>query len=323
MKIMTNLHRDTLFDEIIDEANILRSIYQNTSDKSPVSRSGYDSLKLFADVIVTQLHWLLKNELYYPSFKQFTLFDRKMRMIVSPHIENSIVQRCIYEVIHQDFFKHFSPNSHSCIDGRSILTAGAQVRKRINRIKTKNREMYYLKTDFSNFFGSINASILFDKLKIHIKEPRTLRLLSLYVFFSRASGIPFGNLLSQLFGNFYLTEMDFQLTNYNYTRYADDIIVFGELDEIKSALDLIKQYSIKNCLSFSEARIGKVKAGFKFLGRKHFLDYHLLDRRHINTRAEVYNNLNRYNKSKNKVIINGKEMVIPKNLDKFLNSWNF
>ena len=91
MKIMNNLHRDSLFDEIIDEANILRSIYQNTSDKSPVSRSGYDSLKLFADVIATQLHWLLKNELYYPSFKQFTLFDRKMRMIVSPHIENSIV----------------------------------------------------------------------------------------------------------------------------------------------------------------------------------------------------------------------------------------
>ena len=86
----------------------------------------------------------------------------------------------------------------------------------------------------------------------------------------------------------------------------------GELDEIKSALEIIRQYSIKNCLSFSEARIGKVKAGFKFLGRKHFLDYHLLDRRHINTRAEVY-----------KVVIDGKEVVLPKNLDKLLNSWNF
>ena len=108
-----------------------------------------------------------------------------------------------------------------------------------------------------------------------------------------------------MFGNFYLTELDFQLNDYSYTRYADDIVVLGELDEIKSALEIIRQYSIKNCLSFSEARIGKVKAGFKFLGRKHFLDYHLLDRRHINTRAEIYNNLNRYDK----VVIDGKEVV--------------
>ena len=302
MKIMTNLHRLTLFDEIISKDNLLKSIYQKTSNKSKISRAGYDTLKLFSDIITDQLHWLLERDLYFPAFKQFTLYDRKRRLIISPHTENSIVQRAIYQVIRDDFFKHFSQSVHSCIEGRSVLTASKQIRKRINKLKYHDRDIYYLKTDFSNFFGSINAYMLFKKLEVHIKDQRLLRLLSLYVFFSRgATGIPFGNLLSQLFGNFYVTELDFQLTGYAYTRYADDIIVVGNLKQIHNALDIIRAYCSDYNLTFSKEHIGKVRDGFKFLGRKHFLDYYVLSNRHVNTRWDVYNNLNRLNKSHNKI----------------------
>lgn len=303
-KIMTELTNLNLFDEIFSLQNITDCIFKKTKSISKNSRASYEMFKLYGDVIAKGLYYLVHNKQFYTQFKQFALFDRKQRLIISPTTANSIIQRCIYEKIYFAFFKHFSPFTHSSILNRSTLTANKKIREIIH--KNKNKNYYYLKTDFQNFYGSINSKILFDKLQIHIKDLRLLKFLRIFVFRGKKGyGIPFGNLLSQLFGNFYVTDLDYLITkNFsNYVRFADDIILFEKLDFLKEKLNLMLKYNKENKLKFSYYYFNRIENPFTFCGIKHYKDFSLLENRHKNTEAIAYNNINKQNKTQNKINI--------------------
>lgn len=70
------------------------------------------------------------------------------------------------------------------------------------------------------------------KLKCHFKDTKLLSLLSEIIYGYPGSGIPIGNLTSQYFANFYLSEVDHYFKEdfhaKYYFRYMDDILILGK-----------------------------------------------------------------------------------------------
>ena len=300
-KTTLRLQSETLFEEILSDDNILLAISQSLHNKSNDSKCHYTTFHLFLNDILS----LIKENIYTPDifYKEFYIFDRKYRHIVAPQNFNSLIQRCIYNVISNEFFNIFSRNVYSCIPNRSAQLANIELSQ---KVKNVNKNYYYLKTDFHNFFGSINSFKLYDKLHESIGDTRVLNLLSQFIFKGKRScGIPFGNLLSQIFGNFYVNDLDKILEKQCqiYSRFADDIILIDELSVLKRLENTIKDYCKEHNLKFSYIVYNKIKGGFKFCGWNHRLEFSTLDSRHNQTKndKETYNRINLHNFSKNKI----------------------
>ena len=295
-----NLNNKNLYYKIVTADSILKALLRTQSNKTQTSKYRYETLQIFGDKTYDSIIYLISQDLYELNFKQFSLFDRKHRIIISPKNINSLIQRLFYEYTYKNFHSYVSKRIHSCINNRSTKTATTQIRNDLKNLKPE--ESYYLKTDFKSFFNSIDSNILYSKLESQILDKKVLKYLKSFIFKSKnPKGIPFGNLLSQLFGNFYISELDFLLENLKYTRFADDIIIFGTKPKLLEYLKIIKEYCDKNLLKLSYARINN-NCYFNFCGIKHFKSYFLLDSRHVKTKTNTYNHINDKNFSKNKIL---------------------
>ena len=113
--------------------------------------------------------------------------------------------------------------------------------------------IYCLQCDVSKYFASIYHKILTEIIKKKIKDEKIVWLIKEIIksswdykiyknlFDFALTGIPIGNLTSQLFANIYLNELD-QWVKHNlriryYIRYMDDFLILGydkkELHRIK------------------------------------------------------------------------------------------
>ena len=63
-------------------------------------------------------------------------------------------------------------------------------------------------------------------LERKIKDKRFLKLIK--AILDLVKGLPIGMILSQLFSNFYLNDVDHTMESHNYRRYADDIVIFAK-----------------------------------------------------------------------------------------------
>lgn len=106
--------------------------------------------------------------------------------------------------------------------------------------------IYCLKCDISKYFDSVNHGILLGILHRKITDPDVLRLIE-EIIRSHPSGIPIGNLTSQLFANVYLNELDQfvkrVLRERYYIRYMDDFLILGlEKRHLHDAKERIQTY---------------------------------------------------------------------------------
>ena len=103
----------------------------------------------------------------------------------------------------------------------------------------KNKSRWFLKLDFSNFFGSTTPEFLLNQFKTIVPlcffEDEFIRKLLSIAFLD--GGLPQGTPLSPLLTNIMMIPIDFKLSNtlrdyekqsYVYTRYADDILISSE-----------------------------------------------------------------------------------------------
>ncbi|MBC8415388.1 MAG: RNA-dependent DNA polymerase [Candidatus Cloacimonetes bacterium] len=94
-----------------------------------------------------------------------------------------------------------------------------------------------------------------------------------FPFYKRNCGLPIGNLTSQIFANFYLSEFDHyfkeKLHQKYYIRYMDDILVFcnskSELQKVKQEVEK-KLFKIRLHVHPNKNQISKTKHGVNFLG---------------------------------------------------------
>ena len=163
--------------------------------------------------------------------------------------------------------------------------------KQYARIVSRNhtRTAWVLKYDIRKFFASINHEILKDILKRRIEGGDTLWLLgevidSFHTKDKPGTGLPLGNLTSQLLVNIYMNEFDQFLKRklkVRYcVRYADDFIIVHEsrsylenfLPEISDFLEMRLNISLHPDKVF----IKTFASGVDFLGWVHFPHHRIL-----------------------------------------------
>lgn len=196
---------------------------------------------------------ILSGSYEIESYHIFYIREPKKRMIMSIAFEHRIVQWAIYRVINPILVKGYIADSHGCINGRGSLSAMKRLHSWVQYVSRKDGRWYYLKLDISKYFYRISHSVLKRILVKKIKDDRLLELLYRIIDCEHTPfglpvgkspddvpleerlfdvGMPIGNLLSQMFANVYLNELDQfckrVLRIRYYIRYMDDVIILSD-----------------------------------------------------------------------------------------------
>lgn len=158
------------------------------------------------------------------------------------------------------------------------------VKKYVSRLKTevlKNKRKYFIKTDFTDYFNSINQTILFEKIKnFFLPKDKDLQNL-IFDIISREEvmvndkivkikekGVMAGIPISGYLANIYMNDVDWKMyrDHVYYTRYADDVIILtNNIEKDKEKFSKLLE-PLKVTLNPKKIDQGEVKDGLVFLG---------------------------------------------------------
>ncbi|MEK7567305.1 MAG: reverse transcriptase/maturase family protein [Patescibacteria group bacterium] len=217
-----------------------------------------------------------------------------MPVISKASVRDRVVHRLVYNALYYYFDYKFIYDSYSCRIGKGTHKAQARFRSFVNKVsKNYTASCFVLKFDIKKCFESIDKNILKNILSFHI-EDKGLKRIIFSIIDSFGTGIPLGNLTSQLFLNIYLHELDWYVKQFwgckYYLRYADDIIIIStnkeKLEELYANLEIF----LKNKLNLTTHKkiIISIYSGIDILGLVFFPQYQRL-RRSTERRIEKRN----------------------------------
>lgn len=241
----------------------------------------------------------LKRDIYageyrLEKYREFYVNEPKKRLIMSVPFRDRVVQWAIYRVINQNLINGYIKDSYGCIPGRGSLCAMRRLKGWMEKVSRKPDKWYYLKLDISKYYYRISHEILKALLAKKIKDKRLLELLGRIIDCDTCpfglpdgadlenippeerlydTGMPIGNLLSQMFANIYLDTLDQHckrtLGIKYYIRYMDDIIILGNdksgLAEIKGSISRFLQIRLRLKLN-NKTCIRPIAQGVEFVG---------------------------------------------------------
>ncbi len=191
--------------------------------------------------------------------------------------------------------KRFIYDTHACRKGYGVHLAVKRYQK------WSKTHTYALKLDVSRYFPSIDHLILKQQLSRRIKDKKILCLFNTIIanvpvfpksdlrYFSgddlftpleRVTGLPIGNLTSQILANLYLDDLDHfikhKLRVKHYIRYVDDFILLSrskeELHQWCAAIE-DKLFEVRLRLHPKKVNIFQTRLGVDVLGYHVFPDY--------------------------------------------------
>ena len=251
---------------------------------------------------ILDLHFDLKNRTYvHRGYKQFNISDPKPRNIHKASVRDRILHRAIYNKMYPFFDKIFISDSYSCRNHKGTHKALKRFTT-FHRKASKNhtKTIWVLKCDIRKFFASIDQNILMNILAQYIPDKDILWLLSQIItsFHSigNDTGLPLGNLTSQLLVNIYMNKFDqfvkHKLKAKYYIRYADDFVILSD-DKVllENTLVSIKEFlvdKLKLFLHSNKVSIKTITSGVDYLGWIHFSDHRVL---RTATKKRMFKNL--------------------------------
>lgn len=237
---------------------------------------------------ILKLHRELTDKTYrHGPYRAFKINDPKPRDIHKATVRDRLLHHAIYRVLYPYFDPKFIFDSFSCRRVKGTHRAINRFRE-YGRIVSHNhtRTVWVLKCDIKKFFANINHEILDNILKRRIGDNNTVRLLSKIIgsFHTKdrpGTGLPLGNLTSQLLVNVYMNEFDHflkrELKITYCVRYADDFIILHESKKyLESLLPKISKFletQLKLSLHPNKVFIKTIASGVDFLGWVHFPHY--------------------------------------------------
>lgn len=203
-------------------------------------------------------------------YRSFWVEEPKKRLIESARFRDRIVHHAIHSVLEPIFDAQFYYHSYACRTGRGSHEAVITLQNWMRHAPSA----FYLKCDIKKYFQSVDRNILLNILGKTIKDERLLELLERLIMTGPSSGIPIGNLTSQLFANLYLNELDQflkrKLRIKKYIRYMDDFVMLIPTKDEALLLRNICQDFLKTNLNLElsphKVQIDSVKNGISFLG---------------------------------------------------------
>ena len=237
---------------------------------------------------ILKLHDELISKKYrHGTYCAFKINDPKPRDIHKARVRDRIVHHAIYRVLYPCFDRKFIYDSYSCRIDKGTHRAIKRFSNIARKVSDNNtKTVWVLKCDIRKFFASIDHAILKSILNRSIKNQDIIWLLervidSFHTDSNVNTGLPLGNVTSQIFINIYMNVLDQfikrQLKVRYCIRYADDFVI---LHTDKSYLiNLIPQISeflekeLKLSLNENKVFIKTLSSGIDFLGWVHF-PYH-------------------------------------------------
>ena len=208
------------------------------------------------------------------------LHDPKTRAIAAPNFRDRIVQHSLVNLIQPLFEKQFIFDSYACRTNKGTHLAAKRLKHFLMASRSfygKNTSIYVLQCDIRKYFQSVSWKILLKIIKKTVTCPKTFRLIKIIVTThhqtlltkpitsqlslfeptinseqtsisaKNKTGLPIGNLTSQLFANIYLNELDHfvkdRLRVRWYGRYMDDFyIIHPDVAYLKQMRDQINSF---------------------------------------------------------------------------------
>lgn len=248
-----------MYDDITSFSNILRAWSEFLIDKKRRS----DVLEFSANMeenLISLHNDLVSKKYQHGGYTSFVVNDPKRRIIHKASVRDRLLHHVIHRVLYPYFNKKFIFDSFSSRKLKGTHVGRKRFRDFVWKLsRNRTKTVWILKVDIKKYFDSINHQILIDLLqKSFIYEPSLLSLLSNVInSFSKTegTGIPLGNLTSQLFSNIYLNPLDHYakriLKIKYYIRYADDIVILSDSKGFLENTLLQLQEFVKNRLKLS------------------------------------------------------------------------
>lgn len=288
-----------------------------------------------------RLRWELLSGHYLPRpYTYFMLHDPKTRNIAAPDFRDRVVQHALVDLIMPLFEKQFIYDSYACRINKGTHFGAKRLKHFLMSARSyhgKNTPIYVLQCDIRKFFQSVSWDILLNIIEKTVTCQKTMTLiktivvtqhktvlpqttvsaqLSLFtpkvvsiensVSVERRSGLPIGNLTSQLFANIYLNELDHfikdRLRVRWYGRYMDDFFVLHHdriyLKQLRDEINFFLQDELRLSLHPKKLTIRNVSTGVPFVGYRIFYDHTLV-------RGNTLQRIERHYRSKEKQVKRG------------------
>lgn len=181
------------------------------------------------------LQTALRKKTFKPGpYKQFTIIDRKPRVISAAPYNDRVVHHALMNIVEPLWDRSFIDDCFACRPGKGVHRAVDRYQKWAKRYP------YVLKLDVVKYFSSIDHAILKAILARRMGDGDALKLFYLIIDSSvpnhaatqPVKGVPIGNLSSQFFGNLYLDALDHFIKEVlkapAYLRYVDDLILLSD-----------------------------------------------------------------------------------------------
>ena len=252
---------------------------------------------------IFQINNDLKNKTYkHGNYKHFRITDPKLRDIHKSSVKDRLIHHAVYRTLYPYFDIKFVYDSYSCRNNKGAHKAINRFRD-FSRNVSKNytKQCFVLKCDIKKFFASIDHEILLKILNREIKDKSIIWLLKNVIksFHTKEkinTGLPLGNLTSQLLVNIYMNEFDHfvkrELKQKYYIRYADDFVFLSsdkkELVELIPEINIFLSEILKIKIHPNKISISTFYSGIDFLGWVHF-PYRRVIRK--TTKSRMFNNL--------------------------------
>lgn len=230
------------------------------------------SLFDFGEMINKLAAFCERNKALY-EVDRHTLYDKfyipkktgGLREINAPVPELMNALRELKTILEQDMFASYHTSAFAYVPGRSTIDA-------VKRHQ-QNESNWFLKTDFSNFFGSTTPDFLIRMLSMIfpfseiVQRPGGLPALkkALDLCFLNG-GLPQGTPISPMLTNLMMIPIDHRLYNclrkfngvyFVYTRYADDILISSR-----------KDFKQEELVGFINSTLEEFRAPFKIKDEK-------------------------------------------------------
>lgn len=184
------------------------------------------------------LHRQLADKTYrHGKYFAFQITDPKQRRIHKAQVADRLLHHALYRMMYPYFDRKFIFDSFSCRKKKGTHAALNRFRTMARRAsRNHTRTVWVLKCDIKQFFASVNHEVLLELLARDIEDPDLFWLLeqviqSFHTAGRPGTGLPLGNLTSQLFINMYMNEFDHfvkrTLKVQHYIRYADDFVLLS------------------------------------------------------------------------------------------------
>jgi len=272
------------YEDIISVENILEAWQEFLCGKRNKPDVQEFSLHLMDNIF--KLHYELANHTYkHGGYQQFKINDPKPRVIHKAGVRDRLLHHTVCRKLYPFFDKKFIADSFSCRNIKGVHRAISRFRDFGRKVSKNNtKQCWVLKCDIKKFFASVDQNILIEILQKHISDQKIVNLLKEITYSFKLSGLPLGNLTSQLFANIYLNEFDqfvkHKLKAKYYIRYCDDFVIFSQnknnLENLISIIGNFLQNEFKLALHPNKVFIKTIYSGVDYLGWKNFKDHRIL-----------------------------------------------